>query len=112
MNDLNNTTNFGSGEPGEHNEASSNIFVNLAETDSPTGIPSLKQAPASAISSSTSDSKMNLQLAIAVCVLAVGAGAIYGMRYIGMKAGLDEKVVSIEYASETNSKEFGKRYQD
>lgn len=112
MSDLNSTTNFGASDQSEHSEASSNIFVNLAEMDSPTGIPSLRQAPASAISSSTSDSKLNLQLMIALCVLVVGAGAIYGMRYIGMKAGLDKQVVSIDYASETNSTEFAMRYRD
>ncbi|MDF1808250.1 MAG: hypothetical protein P1U42_00990 [Phycisphaerales bacterium] len=90
-------------------EASSNIFLNMAEADS-TGIPSLKQAPTSAISSSTPDSKVNTQLVIAACVVAIGGGAIYGMRYIGMKAGLDENIVSINYASETSNVEFSKRF--
>jgi hypothetical protein len=95
---------------GEHTDGASNIFLNMAETDSATGIPSLKQAPMSAISSSASESKMNTQLVIAACVLAIGGGAIYAMRYIGMKAGLDEKVVEIDYASETSSADFNKRF--
>lgn len=96
----------GSNEP---SEAASNIFLNMAEPDS-TGIPSLKQAPVSVISSTTSDSKVNTQLVIAACVLAVGAGAIYGMRYIGMQAGLDESMTSIDYASESNTTDFAKRF--
>jgi len=90
-------------------EASSNIFLNMSEADS-TGIPSLKQAPTSAISASTPDSKVNTQLVIAACVIAIGGGAIYGMRYIGMKAGLDENIVSINYASETSNLELSKRF--
>jgi len=94
---------------GEHNEASSNIFLDMSERDS-TGIPSLTQAPVSAISSSSSDSKFNVQIVIAICVLAIGGGAIYAMRYIGMQAGLDEQVHTIDYTSETNSADFSHRY--
>ena len=97
------------GDGTQPNEAASNIFLNMTETDS-TGIPSLKQAPMSAISSSAPESKVNAQLVIAACVIAIGGGAIYGMRYIGMKAGLDESIVSIDYASETSNIEFTKRF--
>ncbi|MEX0876012.1 MAG: hypothetical protein WD114_01015 [Phycisphaerales bacterium] len=90
-------------------EAPSNIFLNLNETDS-TGIPSLKQAPVSAIASSAPESRFNTQLLVALCVVAVGAGVIYAMRYIGMRAGLDEKAVSIEYASEMDSADFSGRF--
>ena len=93
----------------EQSEASSNIFLNMSESDS-TGIPSLKQAPTSVISSSTSESRVNTQLVIAACVLAVGGGAIYGMRYIGMQAGLGENITSIDYASESNTTDFAKRF--
>ncbi len=89
-------------------EASKSIFLNMAETDS-TGIPSLKQAPMSAISA-TEQSKTNTQLVITACVLAIGAGAIYGMRYVGMKAGLDEGMVSIDYAADENSASFARRF--
>ncbi|MBL4699499.1 MAG: hypothetical protein JKX70_11775 [Phycisphaerales bacterium] len=101
-----------SDNPQEQDEASSNIFLNMSKTDDVTGIPSLKQAPESAISSSTSDSKFNTQMVIALSVLAIGGGAIYAMRYIGMKAGLDENIASIEYASETSSVDFTKRFKN
>lgn len=111
MSEFNDPTENGlMGSPDENTEASSNIFLNMAQEDS-TGIPSLKQAPASAISSSTSDSKVSGQLLIAVSVLAIGGGAIYGMRYLGMQAGLDENIVSIEYASETNTTDISNRFQ-
>ncbi len=97
------------GAGGEHKEGTSNIFLDMSETDS-TGIPSLKQAPVSAISASAPESKINTQLVIALCVMAIGGGAIYGMRYIGMQAGLDENIVSIDYTSETNSADFSDRF--
>lgn len=111
MNDFNdmNSMGNGSGELAERNEASSNIFLDMNETDS-TGIPSLKQAPVSAISSSASSSKINTQIVIAGLVLAIGAGAIYGMRHIGMQAGLDEQIVSIDYTADANNAEFSKRF--
>ncbi len=90
-------------------ESSSNIFLNLAETDS-TGIPSLKQAPESAIASSAPDSRFNTHLLVALGVVAVGAGVIYAMRYIGMRAGLDEKIVSIDYTSQANTADFARRF--
>lgn len=96
-------------DDGNQGEGQSNIFLNLHETDS-TGIPSLKQAPESAIASSAPDSKFNTQLLVAVGVIAVGAGVIYAMRYIGMRAGLDEKAVSLEYTSEANSTDFKQRF--
>lgn len=112
MNDFNDQSSFDNpaipGGPG-NGESSSNIFPNLAETDS-TGIPSLKQAPVSAISSSAPESKVSAQLVVALGVVAVGAAVIYAMRYIGMQAGLDQQVASIEYASETNSSEFKQRF--
>lgn len=111
MSDINDGNTFNpSDASGEHTEGASNIFLNMAETDSATGIPSLKQAPVSAISSSASDSKVNTQIVIAACVLAIGGGAIYAMRYIGMQAGLNEQVVSIDYTSESNSPDFSRRF--
>jgi hypothetical protein len=95
------------GQGGE--EGSSNIFLNLKETDS-TGIPSLKNAPESVISTSANESKVSPQMAVALGVIAVGAGMIYAMRYIGMKAGLDEQVVSIDYTSQTSNADFNKRF--
>lgn len=90
-------------------EGASNIFLNLHQEDS-TGIPSLKTAPESAISSSTKESKFSAHMAVALGVVAVGAGVIYAMRYIGMRAGLDEQVVSIDYTSESNTGDFNKRF--
>jgi len=90
-------------------EGASNIFVNLHQTDS-TGIPSLKSAPESAIGASVKESKVSAHMAVALGVVAVGAGVIYAMRYIGMRAGLDEQVVSIDYTSESNNSEFNKRF--
>lgn len=90
-------------------EAESNIFLNLNKTDS-TGIPSLKTAPESAISSTSSESKVSVHMAVALGVVAVGAGVIYAMRHIGMQAGLDDKVVAIEYTSQSNTPDFSKRF--
>lgn len=90
-------------------EGESNIFLNLNQTDS-TGIPSLKNAPESAIGASVKESKVSAHMAVALGVLAVGAGVIYAMRYIGMRAGLDEQVVSIDYTSESNTSDFNKRF--
>lgn len=90
-------------------EGSSNIFLNLHQEDS-TGIPSLKNAPESAISSSASESKVSVHMVVALAVVAVGAGVIYAMRYIGMKAGLDEEIAQIDYTSQSESTEFSKRF--
>lgn len=90
-------------------EGSSNIFLNLHETDS-TGIPSLKHAPDSVISTSASDSRVSPQMLVALGVVAVGAGMIYAMRYIGMKAGLDDQVVAIDYTSQSSNADFNKRF--
>ena len=109
MSDFNEGTGLDIPDSGDKSEASSNIFLNMAETDS-TGIPSLKQAPESMISSSASESKLNTQIVIAACVLAIGGIAIYGMRYIGMQAGLDENITTIDYASESNNADFAKRF--
>ncbi|MFG0315226.1 MAG: hypothetical protein ACF8LL_13705 [Phycisphaerales bacterium] len=90
-------------------EGSSNIFLNLHQEDS-TGIPSLKNAPESAISSSASESKVSVHMVVALAVVAVGAGVIYAMRYIGMKAGLDEEIAQIDYTSQSENTEFSKRF--
>lgn len=90
-------------------EGSSNIFVNLHQEDS-TGIPSLKNAPESAISSSASESKVSVHMVVALAVVAIGAGVIYAMRYIGMKAGLDEEIAQIDYTSQSENTEFSKRF--
>ena len=110
MSDFNDGSGLDLSGSGEKSEAASNIFLNMAETDS-TGIPSLKQAPTSVISSSESKSKVNTQLVIAACVLAIGGVAIYGMRYIGMQAGLDENITTIDYASESNTAHFVERFE-
>jgi len=111
MSDFNEGINLNSDGPTEHNEGASNIFLDMNEKDTVTGIPSLKQAPTSAISASASGSKVNTQLVIAACVMAVGGGAIYAMRYIGMRAGLDENIVSIDYTSESNTSDLSDRFE-
>ena len=102
--DSNNNETANAGHEGE-----SNIFLNLNQTDS-TGIPSLKSAPDSAISSTSSESKVSVHMAVALGVVAVGAGAIYAMRHIGMQAGIDEQVVAIEYTSQSDSPDFNRRF--
>jgi hypothetical protein len=90
-------------------EGSSNIFLNLNQEDS-TGIPSLKSAPESAIASSESESKVSVHMVVALGVVAVGAGVIYAMRYIGMKAGLNEEIAQIDYTSQSENAEFKSRF--
>jgi hypothetical protein len=92
---------------GDTNEAANKMFLNLAEPDSVTGIPSVNKAPASELHA-TSKSKVDNQIIIAGVVLLIGVGAVYGMRYLGMAAGLDENAVTIDYAS--SKPEDAKRY--
>lgn len=93
----------------EQNEAANKVFLNLEVTDSATGIPSLNQGPASGLQG-PSKSKLDTQMMIAGIVLLIGVGAVYGMRYLGMAAGLDESVVSIDYTSQAATPEVNKRY--
>tara|TARA_E500000318_G_scaffold12972_3_gene11957 strand:- start:19778 stop:20509 length:732 start_codon:yes stop_codon:yes gene_type:complete len=90
-------------------EGASNIFLNLHQEDS-TGIPSLKAVPESAIASSESESRMSVHMVVALGVVAVGAGVIYAMRYIGMKAGLDEEIAQIDYTSQSENADFNSRF--
>ena len=59
-------------------ENESNIFVNLHQEDS-TGIPSLKNAPESAISSSESESKFSVHMVVALGVVAVAVHVWFSM---------------------------------
>ena len=95
----------------EQNEAANKVFLNLEVTDSATGIPSLNQGPASGLQG-PSKSRLDTQMMIAGVVLLVGVGAVYGMRYLGMAAGLDESVVSIDYTSQAATPEVSKRYSE
>ncbi|MBL4592083.1 MAG: hypothetical protein JKY96_09000, partial [Phycisphaerales bacterium] len=96
-------------QEGDSNEAANKVFVNLAQTDSATGIPSLNHGPASELHG-PKKSKVDNQMLIAGIVLFVGIGAVYGMRYMGMAAGLDENVVAIDYTAETTAAENSKRF--
>lgn len=95
----------------EQNESANKVFLNLEVTDSATGIPSLNQGPASGLQG-PSKSKLDTQMMIAGAVLLVGVGAVYGMRYLGMAAGLDESVVSIDYTAQPATPEVSQRYSE
>ena len=94
----------------DQNDSANKVFLNLEVTDSTTGIPSLNQGPASGLHG-PSKSKLDTQMMLAGVVLLVGVGAVYGMRYLGMAAGLDESVVSIDYTSQAVP-EVTKRYSE
>ncbi len=93
----------------ESGESENKIFVNLAEPDPTTGVPAIGKVPMSELHGPTK-SKVDNQMLIAGMVLLIGVGAVYGMRYMGMAAGLDENAVSIEYTSESSTPENNKRY--
>ena len=95
----------------ESNEAGSKMFLNLAEPDSTTGIPSLNKVPMSELHG-PKKSKVDNQMLIAGVVLLLGVGAVYGMRYLGMAAGLDENAVTIDYTSEGGQVDENKRYHE
>lgn len=95
--------------PDQAPEGASNIFLNLNQEDS-TGIPSLKNAPESAIAASTSESRVSGHMVVALGVVAVGAGVIYAMRYVGMKAGLGETISEVDYTSQSGNSEFNARF--
>jgi len=95
----------------DQNDSANKVFLNLEVTDSTTGIPSLNQGPASGLQG-PSKSRIDTQMMIAGVVLLIGVGAVYGMRYLGMAAGLDEHAVSIDYTSQSTTPEVNKRYSE
>ncbi len=98
-------------------EGSSNVFLDLNKPDDLTGVPNLpSQEQAAAASAGFNPvtgkpaSKVNTQVLLAAVVFAVGVGAIYGMRSIGMKAGIKENAVAVDYTPETTTPDFIKRF--
>ena len=65
--------------------------------DNTTGIPSLAVGPGWTGLSSHSESKISGQVALAGLVLIMAAGAIYGMRFVGLNAGFGGEDVKIDY---------------
>lgn len=81
----------------------------FADSDDPTGIPSLnlQENPGAA---PRGDSKFSVQIVIAGLVLVAAAGAIYGMRSIGLNAGFGQSEVKIDYTSQDGAPELARRY--
>ena len=106
-------------EPQDNNsaEGSSNVFLDLNKPDELTGVPNLpSQEQAAGASAGFSPvtgqpaKKVNTQVLLAGVVFAIGVGAIYGMRTIGMKAGIKENAVAVDYTPETTTPDFIKRF--
>ncbi|MCC5824351.1 MAG: hypothetical protein LAT64_12115 [Phycisphaerales bacterium] len=81
----------------------------FGETDDPTGIPSLSVNPA-ATPSAKPESKVSGQVVLAGVVLVVAAGAIYGMRTVGLNVGFGDSEVKIDYTSQTGTPEMTRRF--
>lgn len=104
-------------EPHDTNtsDGSSNVFLDLNKPDELTGVPNLPSQESAAASAgfapvANQPSKMNLQVMLAGIVFVIGVGAIYGMRSIGMKAGIKENAVAVDYTPETTTPDFIKRF--
>jgi hypothetical protein len=78
--------------------------------DDATGIPSLSVNEGVSGLSSHSQSKVSGQVVLAGLVLIIAAGAIYGMRFVGLNAGFGGEDVKIDYTSQAGSPESAKRY--
>lgn len=78
--------------------------------DDPTGIPSLSVGQSGPGLSSHSKSKVSGQIVIAGVVLVIAAGAIYGMRFVGLNAGFGNDDVKIDYTSQAGTPESAKRF--
>lgn len=79
--------------------------------DDGAGIPGLAGfGSAPAPSAAKAESKVSGQVVIAAVVLALAAGAIYGMRFVGLNAGFGENDVKIDYTSQSGSPEMNRRF--
>ena len=78
--------------------------------DNTTGIPSLAVGPGGTGLSSHSESKISGQVALAGLVLIMAAGAIYGMRFVGLNAGFGGEDVKIDYTSQAGMPESARRF--
>ena len=80
-----------SGGGGGPSAEQSKMFLNLDGSK-----PGVDAEPPS-LDASASKAKMNHQTMLAIVVLLVAGGAIYGMRFVGMRGGINTKTVSIDY---------------
>jgi len=81
--------------------------------DESAGIPGLAgfgSQPAPNPMGTQSESKVSVQVVIAGVVLVLAAGAIYGMRFVGLNAGFGADDVKIDYTSQAASSETEKRF--
>lgn len=81
----------------------------FGQSDEPTGIPSLSLGQGNQ-TVHKGESKFSGQVVIASVVLVLAAGAIYGMRVVGLNAGLGGEQIKIDYTSQTSSTEQSRRY--
>ncbi len=94
----------------------SNVFLDLNKPDEATGVPSVISGSSGSgsdagFSSGTPEpSKFNGQVILAGLVFVIGVGAIYAMRYVGMQAGINEKLSTVEYTASTNTPDFIARF--
>lgn len=81
--------------------------------DESAGIPGLAgfgPAPTPPPMGTGSDSKISGQVVIAGVVLVLAAGAIYGMRFVGLNATTGGKDVKIDYTAQTSTPEMNRRF--
>lgn len=81
--------------------------------DESAGIPGLAgfgSQPAAAAPGSKGGSKVSGQVVIAGVVLVLAAGAIYGMRFVGLNAGFGGNDVKIDYTSQSATPDSQKRF--
>ncbi len=78
--------------------------------DDPTGIPSLSVGPSAPGLTPHSESKVSGQVVLAGVVLILAAGAIYGMRFVGLNTGFGGEDVKIDYTSQAGSPDAARRF--
>lgn len=78
--------------------------------EDPTGIPSLSVGQQGGGLTSHSESKVSGQVVLAGLVLIIAAGAIYGMRFVGLNAGFGGEEVKLDYTSQAGSPESARRF--
>ncbi len=83
--------------------------VGIPGLDDPTGIPSFSPSQGAGLSSH-SESKVSGQVVLAGLVLVLAAGAIYGMRFVGLNMGFGGEDVKIDYISQAGSPESARRF--
>jgi hypothetical protein len=76
-----------------------------------TGIPSLNTGAPGAGAPHKPESKVSAQVVLAGAVLVLAAGAIYGMRFVGLNAGGGRDNVKIDYTSQSGAPEMVRRFE-